>query len=215
MPLKIIIPLVVLILIIVAFCICFYRQITIFVVAITGKKRIQKKLYKECKANDLLILNDIWLPMGDNKYKYIDTIIFGNKYIYIVKEIKQVGEVKISMQDQKWRVIFHNKLALIDNPFIFNDKVISYLVNEVAGLEFNDLKSVAILAKTCTFKNEVNDINQLVFSENDAIKRIMEFENKSNDDIIDPKEIERYCKAFYNEGLEAEKLIKKYKKKNK
>ena len=43
----------------------------------------------------------------------------------------------------------------------------------------------------------------------------MEFENKSNEDIIDPKEIERYCKAFYNEGLEAEKLIKKYKKKNK
>ena len=162
-----------------------------------------------------MILNDIWLPMGDNKYKYIDTIIFGNKYIYIVKEIKQVGEVTISMQDQKWRVIFHNKLALIDNPFIFNDKVISYLVNEVAGLEFNDLKSVAILAKTCTFNNDTSDINQLVFSENDAIRKIMEFENKSNEDIIDPKEIERYCKAFYNEGLEAEKLIKKYKKKNK
>ena len=162
MPLKIIIPLVVLVLIIVAFFICFYRQITIFIVAITGKKRIQKKLYKECKANDLLILNDIWLPMGDNKYKYIDTIIFGNKYIYIVKEIKQVGEVKISMQDQKWRVIFHNKLTLIDNPFIFNDKVISYLVNEVPGLDFNDLKSVAILAKTCTFNNDTSDIDQSI-----------------------------------------------------
>ena len=111
MPLKIIIPLVAFVLIIVAFCICFYKQITIFIVAITGKKRIQKKLYKECKANDFLILNDIWLPMGDNKYKYIDTIIFGNKFIYIVKEIKQVGEVKISMQDQKWRVIFYNKLT--------------------------------------------------------------------------------------------------------
>lgn len=214
MPLKIIIPLVCFLLIIIAFCICFYKQITIFVVALTGKKRIQKKLYKECKANDFLILNDIWLPMGDDKYKYIDTIIFGNKYIYIVKEIKQVGEVKISMQDQKWRVIYHNKLSLIDNPFIFNDKVINYLIKEIPTLTNNDLKSVAILAKTCTFENEVNDENQLVFKENDAIKKIIEYENKSDEDIIDPNELERYCKAFYKAGLEAEKLVKKYKKKD-
>ena len=82
-----------------------------------GKKRIQKKLYKGCKANDLLILNDIYLPIGENRYKHIDTIIFGNKYIYITKELNQIGDVKVSLNDNKWRVINNGSLTLIDNPF--------------------------------------------------------------------------------------------------
>ena len=40
--------------------ICFYKQVNLFIVSITGKKRIQRKLYKGCKINDLLIINDIF-----------------------------------------------------------------------------------------------------------------------------------------------------------
>ena len=50
------------------------------------------------------------------------------------------------------------------------------------------------------------------YSEKEAIKLILQIEENSNDDVIDPYEIERYAKAFYNYGLEAEKALKKYKK---
>lgn len=161
--------------------------------------------------NDYLILNDLYLPIGENKYKYIDTIIFGNKYIYIIKEVKQAGEIKISPDDQKWRVIYHKQLTLIDNPLIYNRKVISYLVNMVESLENKDLKNMVILTKTCQFE-KVNYLNnEFVISEKEAIKKINEIEKNSNDDILDPKEIERYCNAFYQYGLKAESEIKKYK----
>lgn len=191
--------------------ICFYKKINLFVVAITGKKRIQKKLYKECKIHDFLILNDIWLPIGDNKYKYVDTIIFGNKYIYITKEVKQAGEVKIELDDVKWRVIYHNSLTLIENPFLYNKRVINHLLNVVEGLEAKDLKNLVVLAKTCSFKAINSSNNEFVVSENDAIKTIIEIEKNSDDDVFDPFEVERYCKAFYEHGLEAEKVIKKRK----
>ena len=187
--------------------ICFYKHINVFVVKITGKKRIQKKLYKGCKANDLLILNDIYLPIGENRYKHIDTIIFGNKFIYITKEINQIGDVKVSLNDNKWRVINNGSLTLIDNPFLYNEKVINYLVNVVDGLQQNDLRSLVVLSKTCNIDcNEKYD-NEIFASENDAIKKIIEYEKNSNEDIIDPFEIERYCLAFYKQGLLAEKII--------
>lgn len=191
----------------------FYKHITLFIVSITGKKRIQKKLYNACKVNDLLILNDIYLPIGNDKYKYIDTIIFGNKYIYITKEVKQAGDVKISINDTKWRVIYNGHLTLIDNPFLYNKKVINYLVNIVEGLEEKDLKNLVVLSKTCNIDTLFVSDNELIATENNAIKTILEYEKKSNEDIIDPKELERYCEAFYKQGLKAEKIIKESKRK--
>ena len=187
---------------------CFYKHINLFIVAITGKKRIQKKLYKACKVNDLLILNDIYLPVGNNKYKYIDTIIFGNKYIYITKEVKQAGKVKVSIEDSKWRIIYNQQLTLIDNPFLSNKKVINYLINIVEGLEEKDLKNLVVLSKTCSVDGSFESQNELIATENNAIKVILDFEKKSNEDIFVPSEVERYCKAFYEEGLKAEKIIK-------
>lgn len=188
--------------------ICFYKQVNLFIVSITGKKRIQRKLYKGCKINDLLIINDIYLPIGENKYKHIDTIIFGNKYIYITRQINQVGDVKVSLEDSKWRVINNNNLTIIDNPFLYNKKVINYLINIVSGLEANDLRNLVVASKACSLSNNTKFENEIIVSENEAIKTILEYERKSKDDIIDPMEIERYCQAFYQQGLKAEEVLK-------
>ena len=199
-------------LILIILYICFYKQVNVFIVAVTGKKRIQKKLYKHCKNNDLLIINDLWLPVGKDKYKYVDTLIFGNKYIYITKLVKQIGEIRFSLTDQKWRVIYKNQLSLIDNPINQNKRVISYLLKVVEGIEEKDLKNLVVLSKTCKF-NQVNPSDsEFIVSEKEAIKLILQIEENSNDDVIDPYEIERYAKSFYNYGLEAEKALKKYKK---
>ena len=189
--------------------ICFYKHVNLFIVAITGKKRVQKNLYKACKMNDFLIINDIWLPVEDNKIKHIDTIIFGNKYIYITSIVKQAGEVKVSLDDQKWRVIYNNELTLIDNPIFYNRKIISKLSKVVEGLNVSDMKSLVVLTKTCTLNGTINSIDDYVVDEKEAINLILDIENKSNDDVFDPFEVERYAKAFYSYGLESEKQIKK------
>ena len=196
-------------LILLIFYLIFHKQVSVFIVKVTGKKRIQRKLYKACKANDYLIINYIYLPVDNDKIRHVDTIIFANKYIYICSEISESGEVRISLEDNKWRVIYNNNLTLIDNPFIYNRKIIKRLVNVVDGLEFKDIKSLVILPKTCTFNQNVGTDNELIVKENEAIDLIIQIEKNSNEDIIDPYEAERYANAFYQYGLETEKLLKK------
>ncbi|MCI5745713.1 MAG: NERD domain-containing protein [Erysipelotrichaceae bacterium] len=192
--------------------ICFNKQISYYIALYTSKKRIQKNLYKACKANDYLIINDIYLPIDINKYKHVDTIIFGNKYIYIINELKCVGDIIISISDKKWRVFHHNKLELIDNVLLTNKRIISALANIVKGLQINDLKSIVVLTKTCTIKNSIESNDEFVVLESDVIKQIKKIEKESTDDVFEPSEIEKYCKAFYEQGLISEKNIARYRK---
>ena len=191
---------------------CFRKQIHFFIATFTDKKRIQRNLYKACKLNDYLIINDIYLPVNKDTFMKMDTIIFGNKYVYIVKEMECIGELKTSLKDNSWRLIYKSKLTLIDNPFIENKKVIENLVRVVNNLEFNDLKSIVIIPENCLFNAIEENSSNYIVSENEVIKTIQKIENNSNDDILDPIELEKLCNAFYQEGLKAEKTLAKYKK---
>ena len=192
-------------------CICFHSYVTLFIVAITGKKRMQRKLYKGCKVNDFLTISDLYVPTDENKTNHIDTIIFANKYIYIITQLAQAGEIKTSLDDNMWRVVYDKKMTTIRNPLLHNRKVISKLVTTVPNLEESDMKSIVVVSKTCTLANNINTDKEFVISENKAIQLILDIEKNSNEDIIDPYEIERYAKAFYEYGLKTEKLIKEKK----
>ena len=192
-------------------CICFHSYVTLFIVAITGKKRMQRKLYKGCKVNDFLTISDLYVPTDENKTNHIDTIIYANKYIYIITQLAQAGEIKTSLDDNMWRVVYDKKMTTIRNPLLHNRKVISKLVTTVPNLEESDMKSIVVVSKTCTLANNINTDKEFVVSENKAIQLILDIEKNSNEDIIDPYEIERYAKAFYEYGLKTEKLIKEKK----
>lgn len=196
------------ILILILAYICFHNYVNLFVVAITGKKRVERKLYKGCKENDFLIITDLYVPVEESKMKHLDAIIFGNKYIYIVSIVKNAGEVKVSLTDQKWRIVYNNELSLINNPFVYNEKVMHKLADVVEGLEYSDMKSLVVLTKTCSMDKASSSNKEFIALENDAINLILDVEKNSDEDIIDPFEIERYAKAFYDYGLECEKKIK-------
>ena len=66
---------------------------------------------------------------------------------------------------------------------------------------------MVIITDTCKFNDIEENDKEYVVSEKMAIKKILQIEKESNEDIIDPLEIDRYCKAFYDYGLKAEKLI--------
>lgn len=188
--------------------ICFYKYVNLFIVSVTGKKRVEKKLFKGCKANDFLIITDLYVPTEENKMKHIDAIIFGNKYIYITSIVKNAGDVKVSLTDQKWRVVYNGSLSLINNPFVYNQKVINKLANVVEGLNMEDMKSLVVLTKTCSIDGTSSSNQEYVAVENDAINLILDIEKNSDQDIFDPFEVERYAKAFYDYGLECEKIRK-------
>ena len=167
-----------------------------------------KKLYKGCKANDFLTISDLYVPTEENKVNHIDTIIFGNKYIYIISQIAEAGEIITSLDDNMWRVVYNNKMTPVKNPLLHNKKVISKLAKTVPGLEENEMKSIVVVSKTCTLANNINTDSEYVVTESKAMQLILDIEKNSQEDIYDPYDIERYAKAFYEYGLETEKLLK-------
>ena len=195
--------------------IVFAKQINEFFVILSGKKRIQRKLYRSCKANDYQIINDLYVPIDPTTYRYIDTLIFGNKYIYLITEIVDIGHIIVSDDDRKWRVInekkINDKLKIIDNPFLYNNSVISKLIKVVPGLEINDFKNMAAVTKLSDFETSATKKNEYIVSEKDVIKTIIQIEKNSNEDIFDSYDIERYVAAFFRYGQEAEKVIKEQK----
>lgn len=190
---------------------CFRKQIKVLVVAFSGKKRVQRRILNECKINDFLTMSDIYFPIENGMIRYIDTLIFGNKYIYIVKIIKEIGDVDVVVDDLKWRIIYgkgKKQLTNIDNPLIENRRRIDRILDVVPGIERKDMKSIAAFTSTCTFNPVNNNDNEFVVHENEIVKAIIEIEKHSPDDIFSPSDVERYANAFYDYAMEAEKKVK-------
>lgn len=187
----------------------FHRQITFFIVAVTGKKRVQKKLYHEAKLHDYLIISDYTMQVEENRFRNVDTILFGNKFIYVIKIIKQAGEIKIEKEDNKWRVIYNKSLTVIDNPLLENKRKINRLI-QISNLPREDFKSIVVFTKTCEFDIYADENHQeFVLHENEVIPAIREIEKNIHVDIFDAKTVEQCAKQFYDYGLKSEAALKK------
>lgn len=190
----------------------FKDKIKVLYIGLGNKKRIQKKLYRACKECDYLILNDIYIKIDVDKYRHIDTLIFGNKYIYIVKEIVNIGMLKGKMCDNAWRLYYQDEMQLVNNPFLENKRKIDRLENLIE-LSATNFKSIVLLTDTIQIEelNLVSDFEYLC-RENNIMKTIRIIEKNATIPDYLPEDTQRYAKAFYLHSLECEKEIRKMKK---
>ena len=196
-------------------CCLFHRQIRVFYIGLTKHKRIQKNLFKECKSENFLIINDILIQVNEDKFRHADTIIFGNKYIYVVKEVIFLGRLEGFRQDEKWRLYYKDKLEHVRNPFLENEKKIIRIAN-VSNLPLGHFKSIVALADSITIgKIDLEGKNEFLCMENEVISSIKWIEKESSEAPMDEKEIERIANELYRHGLNSEKLVKQSKKKRK
>ena len=190
------------------FCI-FYKQIRVFYIGLTKHRRIQRNLYLGCKRENFLILNDILIQVNENKFRHADTIIFGNKYIYVVKEAIWLGRIEGFREDEKWRLYYKNSLSHVSNPFIENHKKIIRIAN-VTHLTLDNFKSIVALADSVTMGDiKLEGKDEFICMENDVIDSIKLIEKESNDNEYDPEEVEKYANLLYQHCLESERKVKR------
>ncbi len=190
------------------FCI-FYKQIRVFYIGLTKHRRIQRNLYLGCKRENFLILNDILIQVNENKFRHADTIIFGNKYIYVVKEAIWLGRIEGFREDEKWRLYYKNSLSHVSNPFIENYKKIIRIAN-VTHLTLDNFKSIVALADSVTMGDiKLEGKDEFICMENDVIDSIKLIEKESNDNEYDPEEVEKYANLLYQHCLESERKVKR------
>lgn len=187
---------------------CFKKQIDFFIIANSGKKRIQKKLYNACKINNYLIMSDLSLPIENNRYKKVDTIIIGNKYIYITKQIIGKGTLISKNDDSKWRLIDNDKLTNIDNPYSYNDRIINKLSNVIDNEYNNRIINLVVVTNIISPEGDINiNNNHFVIKENDVIRFIENIENNSPLENLDYETQENIAMVFYKAGMKSQKII--------
>ena len=192
------------------FCL-FFKQIRVFYIGITRHRRIQRNLYKACKKENYLILNDILIQVNEDKFRHADTIIFGDKYIYVVKEAIWLGKIEGFREDEKWRLYYKNTLDHVKNPFLENEKKIRRIAN-VTNLSLDNFKSIVALAKTVEVGNiKIDGKNEFMCMEDEVIASIKWIEKESKEDKYDPQEVEKYANLLYQHGLNSEKKVKRKK----
>lgn len=157
-------------------------------------------------------MSDLHLNIDENRYKRVDTIIIGNKYIYITKELLNKGKIIVNENDLKWRIINNDNLINIDNPFLYNDRIINRIHDVMKKLDHNRIINLVVTSYMSTIEEKDKSHIGYVISENDVIDFIKDFEEKSPLSEIDDKTQENIAMDFYNAGMKNEKIIKNYKK---
>lgn len=85
-----------------------------------------KRIYRYALHNDLYLINVLELKGNDDQIIKIDHLLFGNKYIYIIKDYYIPGTIEAKENDQSFIYTTYGKNPkkyYIDNMLIKNDEL--------------------------------------------------------------------------------------------
>lgn len=93
-----------------------------------------KRIYKYANQKDLYLINQLELKGNDDQILKIDHLLFGNKYIYLIKDYYLPGVIDAKENDRsfiyKSNVKNSNKIY-IDNPLLTNKWLIQRLSSNI------------------------------------------------------------------------------------
>lgn len=142
-----------------------------------------KKIYKLAYKDDYYLLNNVKLKANDDTYLYIDHILFGNKYFYIIKDYYFNGGLSIKDIDPSWVFYYGNfkkpKQKYIDNLMNENKKRIDRFC-QLTGLESSLFISIVLINDDCTIVDYVNNNDNNFVSSSKQLKQLIKnIENRN------------------------------------
>lgn len=119
-----------------------------------------RQIYKIAQTYDYYLINGIRLKLSDNSVVELDHLLFGNKYIYLIKDRYYKGGLLAKEYDQSW--LYYTKKGkkyikeYIDNP-LSNNEIRRIKLSKVTGLDRNLLISVVLINDDCYMNNFVGE----------------------------------------------------------
>ena len=166
-----------------------------FVKARHNFKNFQENYYREIRRiadlNDYYLINNLAIRNNEQLICKIDHILFGNKYIYVIKDRFYRGTISGNASDKVWLFYTkHNKTFEMENPMKINERRVEKL-SIATQIDRSFFISIVLINDNCVVKNSQNLVsdNNFIVSKKNLSKLIKSIENR-NVRNMNPQQLE-------------------------
>ena len=128
---------------------------------------------------DYYLINKLEIQLVSNESLFIDHMLFGNKYIYVINDYLFKGVLTGNAQDSKW--ILKDKKGqeiMVDSPLLKNKKLVEKLSLRTS-LDPATFLAITLVSKDTKITDlEVNDSSNFVIDTRDFMKLILKIESR-------------------------------------
>ena len=149
-----------------------------------------KAIRKIADINDYYLINNLVIKNNNQLVCRIDHVLFGDKYIYVIKDRFYRGAISGNKEDSTW--FFYSsdgKKYEMENPMSINEKRVEKL-SLVTQIDPSFFISVVIINDNCVIKNanELNKDNSFIVSRKN-LKKIIKMVEKRDVKRMDLKRL--------------------------
>lgn len=145
---------------------------------------------------DFYLINQLEIQLGTNETLFIDHMLFGDKYIYVISDYLYHGTLTGNPQDSKW--ILKNKKGqeiMVDSPLLKNKQLLQKLSLRTS-LDHATFIGITLVSNDTKITDlEVNDSQNFIIDTRDFTKLILKIEGR---DIapLNPDDLRRRVHEF-------------------
>lgn len=172
-----------------------------------------KTIIRIAEDQDYQLINPVILKLDDSTFLKIDHLLFGDKFIYVIKDEYYNGALLGRLRDQNW--LFHhydkNKGLFVKNPFLVNARRIEKL-SLLTQLNENFFVSIVIVNDEAMI-DRVNrgDTMSHITSIKKLPRVIAAFEDR-NVMKLNAEKVQLAVNSIYQLSEENKKLFKSFRK---
>lgn len=153
---------------------------------------------------DYYLINQLQLQLVNNDSLFIDHLLFGNKYIYVINDYLYKGVLSGNAQDPKW--ILKNKKGeekMVDSPLMQTKQILTKLSLKTT-IDHSSFIGISLVSKDTKITDlDVNDSQNFVIDTQDFTKLILKIEGRD----ISPLNAEELMKRVHEiDGLNMRKV---------
>lgn len=158
-------------------------------------KNFQKIYYKKIRQiadiNDYYLINNLVIKNNNQLVCRIDHVLFGDKYIYVIKDRFYRGAVSGNKEDNTW-IFYSNdgKKFEMENPMQVNEKRLEKL-SLITQIDPSFFVSIVLINDNCVIKNagDLNKEDSFIVPKK-SLKKVIKTIEKRNVKNMDQKQLE-------------------------
>jgi hypothetical protein len=157
-----------------------------------------KRIYHLALYNDFYLINRVNLKIDDDSQAHIDHLLFGEKFIYIIKDRFYDGALTGNPLDANWMYYakFTRRGKYISNPFLVNRVRIEKL-SLVTGLDPHLFINLIVVNDNCLLDEITTPDNMTYIVKMGKLEKLIKAIEERDIDPIDPEQLDRAVKDIY------------------